>query len=60
MHVHAQFLRHVQLFVISWAVALQAPLSMEFSRQEWVAISYFSYIYKYVKLDVPPKQAPQY
>ena len=48
MHVHAQFLRHVQLFVISWAVALQAPLSMEFSRQEWVAISYSSYIYIYI------------
>ena len=26
---------HVQLFVILWTVALQAPLSMEFSRQEY-------------------------
>ena len=25
----------VQLFVIPWTVALQAPLSMEFSRQEY-------------------------
>ena len=33
----------VQLFAAPWTVALQAPLSMEFSRQEyykWVAISY--------------------
>ena len=28
-------LSHVQLFVIPWTVALQAPLSMEFSRQEY-------------------------
>ena len=28
-------LRSVQLFVTSWAVALQAPLSMEFFRQEY-------------------------
>ena len=48
MHVQAQFPCHVQLFVISWAVALQAPLSMEFSRQEWVAISYSSDIYIYI------------
>ena len=26
---------HVQLFVTSWTVAHQAPLSMEFSRQEY-------------------------
>ena len=26
---------HVQLFVITWTVALQAPLSMEFPRQEY-------------------------
>ena len=25
----------VQLFVIAWTVACQAPLSMEFSRQEY-------------------------
>ena len=30
-----QFLRHVWLFVTSWTVAHQAPLSMEFSRQEY-------------------------
>ena len=28
-------LSHVQLFAIPWTVALQAPLSMEFSRQEY-------------------------
>ena len=28
-------LSHVQLFVILWTVASQAPLSMEFSRQEY-------------------------
>ena len=28
-------LSHVQLFVIPWTVARQAPLSMEFSRQEY-------------------------
>ena len=28
-------LSHVQLFVISWTIARQAPLSMEFSRQEY-------------------------
>ena len=28
-------LSHVQLFATSWAVALQAPLSFEFSRQEY-------------------------
>ena len=28
-------LGHVQLFVTPWFVALQAPLSMEFSRQEY-------------------------
>ena len=26
---------HVQLFMIPWTVAHQAPLSMEFSRQEY-------------------------
>ena len=29
------FLSHVRLFVIPWTVAHQAPLSMEFSRQEY-------------------------
>ena len=36
-HVHActlSFFSHVQLFVIPWTVACQAPLSMGFSRQE--------------------------
>ena len=33
--VHAQSLSHVQLFVTSWTVASQGPLSMEFSRQEY-------------------------
>ena len=28
-------LSHVQLFVTAWTVAQQAPLSMEFSRQEY-------------------------
>ena len=30
-----QSLSHVQLFVTPWTVACQAPLSMEFSRQEY-------------------------
>ena len=29
---------HVWLFVTPWSVACEAPLSMKFSRQEWVAI----------------------
>ena len=33
--VCAQSLRHIQLFVTPWIVAHQAPLSMEFSRQEY-------------------------
>ena len=28
--VHTQSLSHIQLFVITWTVAHQAPLSMEF------------------------------
>ena len=28
-------LSHVRLFLIPWTVACQAPLSMEFSRQEY-------------------------
>ena len=31
---HAQFFSHVWLFVTPWTVACQAPLSMEFFRQE--------------------------
>ena len=30
----------VRLFVTPWIVACQAPLSMEFSRQEWVAVPF--------------------
>ena len=33
--VRAQSLSHVQLFATPWTVALQAPLSMGFSRQEY-------------------------
>ena len=32
---HAQLLSHVQLFVTPWTIARQAPLSMEFPRQEY-------------------------
>ena len=35
LYVHAQLLSRVQLFVIPWTAAHQAPLSMEFSRQEY-------------------------
>ena len=35
MSLCAQLLSHVQLFSAPWAVAGQAPLSMEFSRQEY-------------------------
>ena len=33
--MRAQLLSHVCLFVIPWAVACQAPLSMGLSRQEY-------------------------
>ena len=33
--MHARTLSCVRLFVTPWTVALQAPLSMEFSRQEY-------------------------
>ena len=33
--MRAQVLGRVQLFVTPWTVALQAPLSKEFSRQEY-------------------------
>ena len=33
--LHAQWLNRVWLFVTPWTVALQAPLSMEFSQQEY-------------------------
>ena len=35
VHVQAQFLTCVWLFAILWTVALQAPLSMGFSRPEY-------------------------
>ena len=35
-----QLLSRVQLFVIPWTEAYQAPLSMEFSRQEWGAMPF--------------------
>ena len=35
MYAHSQSLGHVQLFVILWTIAQQAPLSMGFSRQEY-------------------------
>ena len=34
-------LSHVQLFVTPWTVAYQAPLSMDFSRQEYWSVSPF-------------------
>ena len=34
-------LSHVQLFATPWTLAHQAPLSMEFSRQEYWKISFF-------------------
>ena len=37
---HACMLNHVQLFATLWTVAYKAPLPVEFSRQEWVAISF--------------------
>ena len=39
--VYAQLLSYIQLFVTPWTVALQAPLSMAFSRQEyWSALTF--------------------
>ena len=35
MHLCAQSFSHVQPFMISWTVACQTPLSMEFSRKEY-------------------------
>ena len=41
--MRAQSLSHVQLFVNPWTVAVQAPLSMEFSRQEyWSGLPFLS------------------
>ena len=38
MNVHAQLFSHIQLFATPWTVAHQAPLSLGFFKQEWVAI----------------------
>ena len=35
MCVRVRALSHVQLFATPWTIALQAPLSMQFSRQEY-------------------------
>ena len=35
MRVHSQLLSHVRLFETLWTIARLAPLSMEFSRQEY-------------------------
>ena len=35
MKVKVKSLSHAQLFVTPWTVAYKAPLSMEFSRQEY-------------------------
>ena len=43
VHVYVCVLSHVQLFVTPCTVAHQAPLSMEFSRQEyWSALPFAS------------------
>ena len=40
-HVYVCMLSHVQLFATPWMVALQAPLSIRFSRQEyWDGLSF--------------------
>ena len=42
-YVCVKSLSHVQLFAIPWTVAHQAPLSMEFSRQEyWSGLPFLS------------------
>ena len=41
IYVRAQLLSHVRLFVTPWTVARQAPLSVEFSSQEyWIGLSF--------------------
>ena len=41
--VVVQSLNHVQLFATPWTVALQAPLFMEFSKQEyWSGLPFLS------------------
>ena len=47
-----QVLNHVPLFAVSWAVACQAPLPMDFfqaRRLEWVAISYSGVLHPGIK-----------
>ena len=40
---YTQLLSHVQFFVTPWTVAYQAPLSMEFFRQDyWSGLSFLS------------------
>ena len=39
---------HVQLFAMLWTVALQAPLPMGFSRQEYWSVLLYMYIYIYI------------
>ena len=41
--VKVKSLSHVRLLATSWTAAYQAPLSMEFSRQEWGAIAFSWY-----------------
>ena len=39
--MYVQLLSHVQLFATPWTVACQAPLSMEFSGQEyWIELPF--------------------
>ena len=41
MCAYAQLPSHVQLFATPWTVAHQAPLSMEFPRQEhWIGLPF--------------------
>ena len=35
LSLYCQLLSHVQIFAIPWTAALKAPLSMEFSRQQY-------------------------
>ena len=37
---HAKSLQSCRLFGTPWTVTHQAPLSLGFSRQEWVAVSF--------------------
>ena len=41
LYIYVCMLSHVQLFVIPWTVAHQAPLSKEFSREEYQSGSTF-------------------